>query len=155
MRFFLFAAVVFATPALAQDIVPRDGTWSVRSVEAEMGAVCPPYFEPMAEQMKANAGKRDLYDVSWRGAFNPNRARGLDPEQQGILWVEDGPRTWRANLAGDDKDYVVARMTLLSETEVRNTVNMDVEQMMAEEGGALPDVAGCTLTMTFLLEHKG
>ena len=153
-RYFL-ALLVLSSPAQAEGAPPRDGVWTVRSVEAVMGAACPPYFQPMAEQMAANLGKRDTYDLRWNGRFDPNTTQGLDPDAQGVVWVAQDDGSWTANLAGEGKDYVVARMTQLSETEIMNRVEMDVERMMEVEGGALPGVAGCGLTMTLVMEHKG
>lgn len=155
MHRFLAALIVLATPLHAQDIVPRDGTWTVRAVDAVMGERCPAFFAPMAEQMQASIGRRDTYDVNWGGKFDPNAAQGLDPEGQGVVWVED-PETggWKANLAGEDKDYVVARMQIEAPDTILNRVDMDIEAMMLAEGGALPGIEGCTLAMSFVMAHK-
>ncbi|GIT93451.1 hypothetical protein JANAI62_00740 [Jannaschia pagri] len=143
-----------ATQAAAEGIVPRDGTWTVRSVEANMAEACPPMFQPMADQMVANIGKRDVYEVDWPDAFDPNLASGLNPDGQPVTWDRVDDVTWRASLSGPGKEAVIGTMTVVSETEIQNRVDMDVEKMMEEQGGAL-SVPDCVLDMTYVMEWKG
>ncbi|UWQ17140.1 hypothetical protein [Jannaschia sp. M317] len=153
MRRLALCLCLLTTPALA-DIVPLNGDWTVRSVEAQMAEVCPAMFQPMADQMVANIGRRNVFEVDWNGAFDPNLASGLNPDGQPVAWEQVDDTTWRASLSGPGKEAVIATMELLSETEIQNRVNMDVQKMMEEEGGMI-DAEGCTLATSFVMQHKG
>ncbi|PWJ18329.1 hypothetical protein [Jannaschia seohaensis] len=152
MRLSLFLLAATALPAAAE-IVPRDGTWTVRAMEAQMAEACPPMFQPMADAMVAQMGQRDVFEVDWPDAFDPNRASGLDPDGQPVAWERVDDTTWRAALSGPGTEAVIGTMQVLSETEISNRVEMDIQKMMEEQGGMV-EAEGCTLSMTFLMELK-
>lgn len=152
MRCIALFALLFASPAAAE-IVPLDGKWTVRSVEADMAEECPPMFQPMADQMVANIGRRDVFDVDWPDAFDPNLASGLNPDGQPVEWIRQDDTTWTASLSGPGKEAVIGTMQVLTESEISNRVDMDVQKMMEEEGGMI-DAEGCVLQIRYVMEHK-
>ncbi|WP_371154419.1 hypothetical protein [Jannaschia sp. 2305UL9-9] len=150
----LVLPLILCATSAAADIVPLDGTWTVRSVEAGMAEECPPMFRPMADAMAANIGHRNVFEVDWPDTFDPNLASGLNPDGQPVEWVQTDDTTWVASLSGPGKEAVIGTMQVLSETEIGNRVDMDVQKMMEEEGGMI-DAEGCLLQITFVMEHKG
>lgn len=148
----LLPLVFLAAPAFAD--APLDGMWTAVEINADMVESCPPAFEMMSRQIQASIGQRDVHDIVWGGAFDPNTARGLDPGGEGLVWtrLEDG--RWRGNLSGSEASYVTATMEMLDPGRIVNHVFMDIEAMMGAEGGGLPGVQGCTLTMTYKMIHE-
>lgn len=148
-----FLPLIFlAAPAFAD--APLDGVWSAIEINADMVDSCPPAFNMMSQQMEANIGKRDVFDIAWGGTFDPNTATGIDPEAQGVVWTELEDGRWQGNLSGTEANYVTATMEMLDPARIVNRVFMDIEAMMKAEGGAIPGVEGCTLTMTYKLIHE-
>lgn len=147
----LLPLIFLAAPAFAD--APLDGLWTAAEINADMAETCPAAFAMMGEQMKASIGAQEVYDIDWNGTFDPNGAIGVDPGGQGIVWTPLDDGRWEGNLSGTAANYVTATMEMLDPARIVNRVFMDVEAMMATEGGAMPGVEGCTLTMTYKLLH--
>jgi len=143
---------VLPLPAVAE-IVARDGTSTVRAMDARIAEACPPMFAPMADAIVVNIGRRDVFEVDWPDAFDPNRANGLNPDAQPVEreQVDDAAR--RAALSGSGTEAVIGAMQVRTETEIVNRVEMDVQKTMEEQGGMI-DAEGCSLSITCTTEHK-
>lgn len=133
-------------PALAQDIVPLDGTWTTVVQDVAYSDGCPAdaetVFAPVTGLMMA---PRDI-DLEWNGTFDP-RTMSVGGREGLEDWTQTDDGGWAMSLMDDDtgERMMTVTMIAISPKQVDGTLNMPATGLMGEDA---PGGTECELTFT-------
>lgn len=150
------AACLTAAPALADGIVPKDGTWLSKTESVFFNDGCPQQAKSMMEPMVNAMTIQDTMEIDFGGVFDP--ARIDEANQAGTTWTQIDANTWQGSMPHPETGQgVVAsiRIQAISPTEIDGQMQMDFGLLMAGEPGFGEMFKGCAATVDSLLTHQG
>ena len=153
------AALLIAGPALADGIVPKDGTWITDTESGSFSDSCPeivtPFLQPMLNAMQDQSGQEQ--ELEFGGDFDPER---MSPEQTGeVTWEQVSEDEWVGSIAAEGQDIGTVTVEVRSEEEIASGVVLNIGALMGEQAGALgvtaEQMAACTMNMDMVSTHSG
>lgn len=138
---------------LFEEIVPRDGLWSISDLSTDLSRC------PMVAMAGMGGVESTSISVDWGGSFHPER---LFPGMAGLVnWRETGRLSWRGLVVDEQVDGAFARVTftarLISPTMVRGESRFEFN--MSGLSGMNPAVlqvgGGCLSVTTYVATWNG
>lgn len=125
-------AVIAATPALAQGIVPKDGDWTTTTEAVTFADSCSGQIKPMLEPMANAMRNEETIKVDWGGTFDPSK---IDPDNQaGVNWTQTDANTWQGamtNPATGEGIVASIRVVAISPERIEGAIQLDFERLFA------------------------
>ena len=155
------AIAAAAAPALADGIVPRDGTWITEARDGAFSDACPaallPFLRPMLGAMESQSGQTQ--EMTFAGDFDP-AAMATDADAEGIEWVQEDTDRWVGQLPGDDGASIGSvTLEVLAPDRIDGAMVLRIGDLMGDDVAALgvsaAEAEGCTMTMEMTSTHAG
>ena len=156
MRNLAILALIAAPGLASAEIVPNDGTWTVKSGDVAVGDACPEELTPALEQMGEQMTQETTTEIVWNGTFDPTQT-AIGGDGQGVTWTQVDDETWDGviNLPQDGGQLGTVRMMITAPDAIESEVTMSIGTLMAAQGQEIPGLETCEMTVASQMTHGG
>jgi hypothetical protein len=152
MRFSIgLLALLAASPALAEGIVPKDGAWTTTTETISFADSCSAEITPILEPMTNAFRSEETQEIFFGGTFDP---RKIDSDNQaGVNWTQIDANTWQGAMAHPATglgSVASIRVVAVTEERIEGQMQMDIGQLFAADPEMSPLAAiadGCAITI--------
>lgn len=143
-------------PALADAILPLDGTWVTQAEVVEIDHSCPDELRPMLSAVAAQTAQEQTRQLTFGDTFDPAAMEGGTGAME---WSRQTRNTWRGLMNHDDPafaEFGMLDLTVVAPDMMRSILVFDIAAMLRPGNPDLAEeAAGCTIEARLVTRHQG